>query len=515
MSNEKDWKQKYFDCLQKIDDREAAWLELEKLLRKAISRLAITAKGLNEELDAVLQKIQQASREADDEALDQQLGELADLLTRIGDDLLPTIPSDAQDTSTTPAQQGPQYYLLDLIEQLHPDAALEKRLQGFRESIFSLDDEQCLSRFAEIIDSALQQGQLQPGDRAARDAVREVMLTLIEKIGFSHGHSPRLEALREHIENEFDFDRWREDLDQILAEIRQAINGMNQDKVELESLIADVTRQLGEISGVLSDEQDASRRGRDETRQLKKMMDHSVSSIEQQVKTEQDIQRLKQGVQQQLQTIRDGVEEFFVSDNQRFEEALERNRQLQQKIAEMERESTLLRHKLDENRQKLMYDSLTGARSRIAYEEMLQQELLRWERYRDAFSLAVLDIDHFKQINDRFGHAVGDKALQIVTRMMLRNIRRTDYLFRTGGEEFVLLLPKTPLDKAAPVVEKIRASVGGANFRYKDERVPISLSAGVTEVHGGDDAEGVFERADRALYQAKQQGRDRLVVSEE
>ncbi len=515
MSKEKDWKQKYFDCLQKLDDSEAAWLELEKLLRKAISRLAITAKGLNEELDAVLKQIQQASRDQDNEALDHHLGELADLLARIGDDLLPSIPSDAETTATTPAQQGPQYYLLDLIEQLHPDAALEKRLQSFRESIFSLDDEQCLSRLAELIDSALQQGRLQPDDESARNAVRDVMMTLIEKIGFTHGRSTRLEAIRTRIDNEFDFDNWRDYLDQILAEIRQIINGISQDKVELESLIVDVTRQLGEISGVLTDEQDASQRGRDETRQLKELMDHSVSSIQQQVENEQDIERLKQGVHQQLETIRSGVEDFVVSDNQRFEEALERNRQLQQKIARMEQESTQLRHKLDENRHKLMYDSLTGARSRLAYEEMLEQELSRWERYRDAFSLAVLDIDHFKQINDRFGHSVGDKALQIVTRMMLRNIRRTDYLFRTGGEEFVLLLPKTPLDKAAPVVEKIRASVGGANFRYKDDRVPISLSAGVTEVRPGDSVEDVFERADRALYQAKQQGRDRLVVSEE
>ncbi len=515
MPPEKDWKQKYFDCLQKLDDSEAGWLELEKLLRKAISRLAITAKGLNSELDVVLKQIQQASRDRDDAALERWLSELADLLARIGDDLLPTAASETESTATTPAQQGPQYYLLDLIEQLHPDAALEKRLQAFRDSIFALDDEQCLSRLAELIDSALEQGRLRPDDAAAREAVREVMMTLIEKIGFTHGQSEQLEVIRDRIENEFDFDDWRGYLDQILAEIRQIINGISQDKIELESLIVDVTRQLGEISGVLTDDQDAQMRGRNETRQLKELMDSSVSRIQRQVETEQDIERLKQGVHEQLETIRDGVEEFVVSDNQRFEEALARNRQLQQQIEKMEQESKQLRHKLDENRHKLMYDALTGARSRLAYEEMLQQELSRWERYRDGFSLAVLDIDHFKRINDRFGHAVGDKALQIVARMMLKTIRKTDFLFRTGGEEFVLLLPKTPLDKAAPVVEKIRASVGGANFRYKDQRVSISLSAGVTEVKPGDDGTALFERADRALYQAKRQGRDRLVVSQE
>ncbi len=514
MPPEKDWKQKYFDCLQKLDDSEASWLELEKLLRKAVSRLAITAKGLNDELDAVLKTIQQASRDRNDPLLEQKLTELADLLARIGDDLLPGTDAGAT-PAPTPAQQGPQYYLLDLIEQLHPDAALEKRLQAFRESIFTLDDEQCLSRLAELIDSALEQGRLQPGDPAARDAVREVMLTLIEKIGFTHGRSDQLDRIRGRIEEEFDFDDWRGYLDQILTEIRQIINGISRDKIELESLIVDVTRQLGEISGVLSDDQDAQEQGRAETHKLKALMDSNVRGIQQQVETEQDIVRLKQGIHERLQAIRDGVEAFVASDNRRFEEALERNRQLRQQIEKMEEESQQLRHKLDENRHKLMYDPLTGARSRLAYEETLQQELSRWERYRDGFSLAVLDIDHFKRINDRFGHAVGDKALQIVARMMLKTIRKTDFLFRTGGEEFVLLLPRTPLDKAAPVVEKIRASVGGANFRYKDERVSISLSAGVTEIHPGDDAVSLFERADRALYEAKRQGRDRLVVSAE
>ncbi len=178
----------------------------------------------------------------------------------------------------------------------------------------------------------------------------------------------------------------------------------------------------------------------------------------------------------------------------------------------MEMESSELQQKLSENRQKLMFDTLTGVRSRLSYDEILEQELTRWSRYRETFSFALLDIDHFKAVNDQFGHNAGDKALQTVAKMMSKHIRKTDFLFRIGGEEFVLLLPKTTLQNAQPLVEKIRASVGSSSFHFKQQRVDISLSAGLTAITSEDSAESIYERADKALYEAKNSGRDQLIL---
>ena len=163
---------------------------------------------------------------------------------------------------------------------------------------------------------------------------------------------------------------------------------------------------------------------------------------------------------------------------------------------------------LQENRTKLLYDALTGVYSRMAYDERIQQELARWTRYETPFSYVILDIDHFKRINDTYGHNAGDKALKLVAQLMTTYVRQSDYVFRIGGEEFVLLLTSTAQDNARKLVEKMRAGIAASSFHFKGEPVTLTLSAGITETRGGDDGESIYERADKALYKAKNSGRD-------
>ena len=245
--------------------------------------------------------------------------------------------------------------------------------------------------------------------------------------------------------------------------------------------------------------------GRKETQNLQSFMDQSVENIKSKVESAADIDVLKTSIDENLVSIKKGIQDFVDSDDVRFRKSEQRNDSLRQQIQLMEKESAQLKLKLSENRKKLMFDPLTGARSRMSYEEILEQEMSRWSRYKEVFSFAILDIDHFKQVNDRYGHNAGDKALQIVARMMTENIRKTDFLFRIGGEEFVMLLPKTTLAAATPLVEKIRTAVGNAGFHFKQEQVNLSII-------DGDGPESIYERADHALYEAKNSGRNRLIT---
>jgi diguanylate cyclase len=144
----------------------------------------------------------------------------------------------------------------------------------------------------------------------------------------------------------------------------------------------------------------------------------------------------------------------------------------------------------------------------MAYDERIQQELARWTRYETPFSYVILDIDFFKRINDNYGHNAGDKALKIVAQLMTTYVRQSDYVFRIGGEEFVLLLTNTAQDNANKLVEKMRAGIAASSFHFKGEPVTLTLSAGITETRKGDNVESIYERADKALYKAKHSGRD-------
>jgi diguanylate cyclase (GGDEF)-like protein len=156
-------------------------------------------------------------------------------------------------------------------------------------------------------------------------------------------------------------------------------------------------------------------------------------------------------------------------------------------------------------------DPLTGAYNRRELDRHLDEAVERRKRHGVTATLLALDLDHFKTINDRFGHAVGDLVLRNVVMAIEQRVRRLDVLFRTGGEEFLVLLPHPPLSRAALVAESLRTTIAGA-AAHGDRRITASI--GVAEVAPTDDRESWLRRGDQALYQAKEAGRDRVEVAE-
>jgi len=156
-------------------------------------------------------------------------------------------------------------------------------------------------------------------------------------------------------------------------------------------------------------------------------------------------------------------------------------------------------------------DPLTGAYNRRYLELQLEQVLETWTRYQRPASVLLIDIDHFKRINDKFGHGVGDTAIKNLVEVISRNIRNVDTLCRYGGEEFVVLLAETPLSKARPVAEKLRAAV--ENTRVVPE-VGMTISVGVCDVSVADGVDHWLNLADAALYLAKRNGRNRVELAE-
>lgn len=156
-------------------------------------------------------------------------------------------------------------------------------------------------------------------------------------------------------------------------------------------------------------------------------------------------------------------------------------------------------------------DELTGAYNRRYFFELLDLELARSRRYNHSISLLMIDIDHFKSVNDRYGHATGDQVLKSVCAQIDQTVRESDSLGRYGGEEFILLLPETPLDRAVEVAERLRRMVENTKMRVDGVEISVTLSIGAAAI-GPDskDSDSLVQSADRAMYQAKEAGRNRV-----
>ncbi len=159
-------------------------------------------------------------------------------------------------------------------------------------------------------------------------------------------------------------------------------------------------------------------------------------------------------------------------------------------------------------------DALTGVLNRGTFLEEFGREISRSEREGTVFSLAIFDLDHFKRLNDRYGHPAGDRALKSVVETMRATIRRHDLVGRYGGEEFALLMPNTGKESAIRVAERVRGEIGLTGVRIGAERVDLTASGGVATFQlDGFDWDSLLIAADNALYAAKDGGRNRIVAA--
>ena len=155
-------------------------------------------------------------------------------------------------------------------------------------------------------------------------------------------------------------------------------------------------------------------------------------------------------------------------------------------------------------------DPLTGLNNRRCLQETLRRETELAHRHGNPLSLIVLDIDHFKAVNDRHGHDVGDLALRAVAQCAAGCVRGSDMLFRFGGEEFVILLTNTDRDGALLLAERVRTAVEAMECATDMQSLRLTASLGVAGLQAGEREDQLFKRADKALYRAKEEGRNRV-----
>lgn len=337
--------------------------------------------------------------------------------------------------------------------------------------------------------------------------IEDTLLGLLNDLTLSEHHRPQVEDMQSRLRHGLNWYELLPILDD-LAVLMLAINNGEQEAFgvylkELNDRLETFQSHLHAASENHAQNQVCDRDLNDQLRQ-------QVGGLQSSVQDASDLDSLKQVLDKRLEGLLGTMDDYQHKRDAREQEVASRLQGLAARVASMEQEALGFRTHLEEQRQKALIDPLTGLPNRAAWSERLEQELARWQQEKNSLLVCMLDLDRFKSINDGYGHLAGDKVLKIVANVLKKQLRSTDFLARFGGEEFVVLLPATPVSPGLALLESLRAAVEQCPFHFKGERVTITVSMGVTALRAGERCEVALKRADQALYRAKENGRNRV-----
>ncbi|MFM5462545.1 GGDEF domain-containing protein [Aeromonas simiae] len=296
-----------------------------------------------------------------------------------------------------------------------------------------------------------------------------------------------------------------------LQVIELIIQGTREERKASQAFLISLNEGLHAVHFSFTESLDEGRTLQEETSRSRQALNKELRSIDETLAQADALELLKQDMHRHMDAI-----SLLLSDRdalyQRERHLITRLSSMEAKLRLMKEETAEYKKRLTIQKHKLFLDSLTQVHNRAALEERLELEYKRWLRYQTPLCLAVIDIDHFKTINDNYGHMAGDKALKVVAKALQRSLRDTDFIARFGGEEFVVLLPNINPEKFHKPLDKLRQTIKSIPFRFKDARVEITISIGATLFKEGDQTTDAFERADQALYGSKHSGRDQVNI---
>ncbi|PSS57216.1 GGDEF domain-containing protein [Pseudomonas sp. BBP2017] len=337
--------------------------------------------------------------------------------------------------------------------------------------------------------------------------IEETLLGLLDDLSLPERHKAQAQSMRERLEHGLNWYELLPVLDD-LAVLMLAINDSGQH--EFEVYLQQLNERLESFQSHLHEASEGHADNSSAARDLDSQLREQVDGLQSSVQGAADLDSLKHILENRLEGLLGTMDEHQQQRDQREQDMASRLQGLAERVASMEQEAMGYREHLEEQRQKALIDPLTGLPNRAAWSERVDQEVLEWQENGGHLLMAILDLDHFKRINDSYGHLAGDKVLKIVANVLRKHLRSRDFIARFGGEEFVLLIPQTAMPIGYQLAESLRAAIEACPFHFKGERVTITLSIGISAFRSGERSEVVLKRADEALYRAKHLGRNRV-----
>ena len=474
-----DMRQKYLDAIAQLETGEAKWSQLESTLKRLIGRLCLAARGRTEVLDTELRKVSDLVRgRGEVSAIEATLEPLTRAIASLDEGSLES--SGATTTSRALSLGG--YVPQPPVETTLTSRRIEPTIPPPPPQGIDLEDEE--SKVRALIEAVLERLSRLP---ELRPALADLVRRSKESI------SPQ------------DFAEGLERVARLIADQRA---NLVRERKEVEDLLQQMDSRLAEIAGYLASDSVDQKSAQASTQQFDLMLTNEVRGLADEMQNTQDLGSLRSRVQGRLEIITNHLQDFRLRESARVAAQLDRTQRMRVRVSALEQEIHGLHKSLQEEQSLRLVDALTAIPNRASYDERVRLEFMRWQRDNAPVSVLAWDIDHFKDINDTYGHTAGDKVLKVIAQYLAQQVRGTDFVARYGGEEFVMILIGTDAAQALVAADKIRTGVQNIGFHFHNKPVTVTASCGIAAFRNEDTPEGVFDRADRALYRAKDGGRN-------
>ncbi|MEX2479348.1 MAG: GGDEF domain-containing protein [Gammaproteobacteria bacterium] len=486
---------------------ERAVTETISRLQRGILRLALAYHGKNAELDRKLKEfgtlIRHGRRQADRQTL---IDEIVNTIVSL--DLNPT--QAACPPATATAARAELHQFLELVavpERLRPEIERTQRLLAQAKERSAI-----LAQIKQLAD-LFSQNLVHATDRDAEPAMaRALLIEMIEHMPLAPAMLSELSQLRRTIESADAPETFAACVANIAKLVGDMRSELHNELEHMGGFLRDTEARLREFEDCVQHSRDLHSAATSDTLQLSDTINDELHTLRNDAEAAPDLGAVQSLISKRLDNITSGLNTFVTAQELRALKANDSIDHMKQRLHELEAQSEHLRADLEQQHARVLIDPLTGVMNRAGYIETAAKQVSRWRRHGGALSLAVLDLDLFKHINDEYGHTAGDRVLSTVARKLSEIIRESDMLSRFGGEEFVLLLPETSAQQAFVLIEKLREHIEHCPFRHKDTPVKVTVSCGVAEFRDGDALDAVFDRADAAMYRAKKAGRNRVCL---
>ena len=509
-----DVKQQLANAVKARKQLEDTYESQFKILSQFVSRLSLACKGIDIDLDNKLARLRQEFAKGTDLEKILPLVESAVEALKVLESRQLSDLKKAQNTLTDAGkllqkQRGlPDQLRRDLRDLLTKVEEPSATVQAFLPH---------LTHLTELYQAALAtKQQNEQSDTADDDKYQAIckqisieLTNLLSELAFEGKYGQDIEKIRLTLLSDVSIEAL---LQSCLRTIEIIIASVTDERQSAQHFLLKLNEALTGVQQAVVSSLNTSNNIKEKMLLLNQQIEQQISNLTADTKSATSLEQLQSLVGTKLSAITCSLREKEQLEKDERELMLTALRHMESRLAELEQEAAQFKKRLAEQKFRSLQDALTELPNRAAFDERFELEVRRSQRYGKPLSIAMADVDHFKQINDNYGHSAGDKTLKVIAQALRQSLRETDFIARYGGEEFIILFPETHLSELKLPLNNLKDRIKKIPFKFKDKNVPISISFGATELKSTDTNRAAFDRADEALYEAKRAGRDLVVL---